>query len=182
MRGEDRRDHLLDEAARLLVGQGPAAMSMERLAEAAGVSKALPYKHFDNVEDVLVALYRRETSALGQAIWRALSRAGPGDDLVRISVRTYFDQLTARGPVLSALSPPGASVPALADPGRAGVRFSVEVLQRFHGLDRARAKTVGGMVQGAIVGAADTWLLRAARRRDLEDALVAMIRTAIAAP
>lgn len=94
-------------------------------------------------------------------------------------MRTYFDELNARGPVLSALSVPGASVPALADPDRAGVRFSVEVLQRFHGLDRARAKTVNGMVQGAIVGAADTWLLRAARRRDLEDALVAMIRTAI---
>ena len=179
MRSEDRREHLLDEAADLVVGQGLAAMSMERLAEAAGVSKALPYKHFDNVEDVLVALYRRETTALGRAVWRALSTAGPGEDLVRISVRTYFDELTGRGPVLNALSAPGASVPALADPGGAGVRFSVEVLQRFHGLDRARAKTVGGMVQGAIVGAADTWLLRAARRRDLEDALVAMIRTAI---
>jgi hypothetical protein len=35
------------------------------------------------------------------------------------------------------------------------------------------------MVQGAIAGAADTWLRRAARRRDLEAALTAMIRTAI---
>ena len=179
MRGADRRDHLLDEAARLLVEHGAASLTMERLAESAGVSKALPYKHFDNVQHVLVALYRRETSALGRAIWRALSAAGPEDDLVRISVRTYFDELAARGPVLTALSPPGAAVPASADPGGAGVRFSVEVLQRFHGLDRSRAEVVGGMVQGAIVGAANTWLRRAARRRDLEDALVAMIRTAI---
>jgi AcrR family transcriptional regulator len=116
---------------------------MERLAESAGVSKALPYKHFDNVQHVLVALYRRETSALGRAIWRALSAAGPEDDLVRISVRTYFDELAARGPVLTALSPPGAAVPASADPGGAGVRFSVEVLQRFHGLDRSRAEGRG---------------------------------------
>lgn len=179
MRGEDRRDHLLDEAAHLLVEHGATALTMERLAESAGVSKALPYKHFDNVQDVLVVLYRRETSALGRAIWRALSAAGPDDDLVRISVRTYFDELDARGPTLAALSPPGAAVPALADPDGAGVRFSVEVLQRFHGLDRARAKVVGGMIQGAIAGAADTWLRRAARRRDLEDTLVAMVRTAI---
>ena len=179
MRGEHRRDHLLDEAARVLVEHGGAALTMERLAESAGVSKALPYKHFDNVQHVLVTLYQRETSALGRAIWRALAAAGPDDDLVRISVRTYFDELATRGRVLAALSPPGAAVRALADPDGAGVRFSVEVLQRFHGLDRARAKVVAGMVQGAIAGAADTWLRRAARRRDLEDALAAMLRTAI---
>ena len=34
---------------------------MERLAAEAGVSKALPYKHFDNSEQVLAELYRRET-------------------------------------------------------------------------------------------------------------------------
>lgn len=181
MRSEDRRDQLLDEAARLLVEHGGAVLTMERLAESAGVSKALPYRHFDNVQHVLVALYQRETSGIGRAIWRALSAAGPDDDLVRISVHTYFDELNARGQVLAALSPPGAAVPALADPDGAGVRFSVEVLQRFHGLDRARSKVVGGMVQGAIAGAAATWLRRAARRRDLEDTLVAMIRTAITA-
>ncbi len=70
-------------------------------------------------------------------------------------------------------------MPALADPDQEGVRFSTAVLVRYHGLDRARAKVVGGMVQGAIVGAADTWMRRGARRRDLEDALVAMIRTAV---
>ena len=56
MRAEDRRDHLLDEAAAILVAHGAAVLTMERLAESAGVSKALPYKHFDNVQHVLVAL------------------------------------------------------------------------------------------------------------------------------
>src|SRR3954467_8434261 len=82
MRGDDRRHQLLDAAAQIIVDHGASAMSMERLASEAGVSKALPYKHFDNSEAVLAALYRRETAALGRSVWRALSEAGPDDDLI----------------------------------------------------------------------------------------------------
>ena len=175
LRGDDRYRQLLDAAAALIVKQGAAAMSMERLAVQAGVSKALPYKHFDNSEDVLAALYRRETTALGRAVWQALSEADDGDDSIRIGVRAYFDEVTRRGPVLAALSRPGSTIASVADPGQAGVVFEVEVLTRFHGLERARAKAVAGMVQGAVVGAAATWLAGHATRAALEDDLVAMI-------
>lgn len=175
MRADDRRRQLLDAAARLIVEHGAAAMSMERLAAEAGVSKALPYKHFDNSESVLAALYRRETESLGRAVWGALHDAPPHTDLVRLSIRVYFDEVTHRGPVLAALSRPGSTIAAVADPGQAGVIFEVEVFNRFHGLDRDRAKAVAGMVQGAVVGATATWLAGHGSRADLEDDLVAMI-------
>ena len=153
MRADDRRRQLLDAAAQILVEDGAAAMSMERLAARAGVSKALPYKHFANSEAVLAHLYRRETEALGRAVWHALSEAGPDDDLIRLAIRVYFDEVSRRGPVLAALSRPGSTIPSDADPSQAGVVFEVEVFDRFHGLDRERAKAVAGMVQGAVVGA-----------------------------
>jgi AcrR family transcriptional regulator len=179
MRGDERRRQLLDAAAQILVQHGLAAMSMERLAAEAGVSKALPYKHFDNSEDVLAELYRRETGALGRSVWRALTEAAPGEDLIRLSIGVYFDEVGRRGPVLAALSAPGSTVPAAADPSQAGVMFEVEVFSRFHGLDRDRAKVVAGMIQGAIVGATGTWLAGRGTRQELEDALVVMIASLI---
>lgn len=179
MRGDDRRRQLLDAAAALIVAHGASAMSMERLAAEAGVSKALPYKHFDNSEGVLAELYRRETAALGRSVWRALSEAEPGDDLIRLSIRVYFDEVSQRGPVLAALSGPGSTVASVADPGQAGVTFEVEVFSTFHGLPRQRAKQVAGMIQGAVVGATGTWLAGHGSRQQLEDDLVAMIRSLV---
>ena len=175
MRGDDRRQQLIDAAAQIVVGHGAAAMSMERLAAEAGVSKALPYKHFDNSDAVLAALYRRETEALGAAVWQALHGAAPDDDPVRLAVRVYFDEVSKRGPVLAALSHPGSTIASVADPGQAGVKFEVEVFHRYYGVDRKRAKAVAGMVQGAVVGATGTWLARHGTRAQLEDDLVTMI-------
>jgi AcrR family transcriptional regulator len=182
MRGDDRRAQLLDTAAAIVVDQGAGALTMERLAAATGVSKALPYKHFANGDEVLAELYRRETMALGRAVWRALRDAPPDADLVRVGIHTYFDEVVARGPVLAALSRPGSTIAAAADPGAAGVVFEVEVLHRFHRVPRTRAKQIAGIVQGAVVGAANTLHAGHSIRARLEDDLVAAITTLIAPP
>jgi AcrR family transcriptional regulator len=180
MRADDRRVQLLDGAAEIVVEHGAGALTMERLASATGVSKALPYKHFANSDEVLAELYRRETVALGRAVWRALRDAPPDSDLVRVGVHTYFDEMVARGPVLAALSRPGSTIAATADPGAAGVIFEVEVLHRFHGVPRTRAKQIAGIVQGAVVGAANTLHAGYSTRARLEDDLVATITTLVA--
>jgi AcrR family transcriptional regulator len=179
LRADDRREQLLDAAAAVIVAHGTAAMSMERLAAEAGVSKALPYKHFPNSDAVLAALYRRETEALGVAVWRALRSASADADLPRLAIGVYLDEVQARRPVLAALSRPGSTIAAVADPDQAGVIFEVEVFHRFFGVDRRRAKAVAGMVQGAIVGAVGTWLAGHARRATLEADLVAVITTLV---
>ena len=183
MRAPDRREQLLDEVARLVVSDGGVgAVTMERLAERAGVSKALPYRHFADADAALVALYRRETSALGAAVVTALEAAPPGADLVRVSVRAYFDALLPRRDVLRALSSPGRAVPAVADPDDVATRFAVSLLRTYHGLDGDRAKAVAGMVQGAMVGAAATVLADAAPRASVEDALAGMLHAVLAPP
>lgn len=179
MRAPDRRRQLLDEVARLAVSEGVGAVTMERLAERSGVSKALPYRHFADADAALVALYQRETAALGIAVVRALDAAPTGADLVRVSVAAYFDALLPRRDLLRALSSSGRGVPALADPDDAATRFAVSLLRRYHGLDDERSRAVAGMVQGAIVGAASTVLAGAAPRAIVEDALAEMIRAAL---
>src|SRR3546814_18761715 len=115
------------------------------------------------------------TEALGVAVWRALGAAAPDADLPRLAIGVYLDEVHARGPVLAALSRPGSTIAAVADPGQAGVIFEVEVLHRFFGVDRPRAKAVAGLAQGAIAGAVGTWLEGHGDREGLEADLVAVI-------
>lgn len=51
-----RRDHLLDVAGRVVREGGWTALSMQRLAVSAGVSRQLVYEHFASVDDLYVAL------------------------------------------------------------------------------------------------------------------------------
>jgi AcrR family transcriptional regulator len=152
---------------------------MERLAERAGVSKAVPYRHFDDADAVLVALYRRETGRLGVAVVEALRAAPAGADPVLVGVRAYLDALVPRRALVSVLSSPGRAVPGVADPDDVATRFTAGVLRDFHGLDRERARVVAGMVQGAIAGAAGTFVAGIASRHDVEDALVTMLRAVL---
>ncbi|MCB0999524.1 MAG: TetR/AcrR family transcriptional regulator [Acidimicrobiales bacterium] len=175
LRSDDRRHQLLDTAATLVVAHGAASLSMERLAAAAGVSKALPYKHYDNIDAVLVDLYRREVRALGTAVWDAMRATPARHDLTRVAIRTYFDQLALRRDVLAALTGPGSTIGASAGTDRVGVAFEADVLVEFAGLDRRRADEVAGIVQGAIVGAASAWSSGRGRRQRLEDDLVWLI-------
>jgi AcrR family transcriptional regulator len=64
----DRREALLD-AALALVGEGDLDhVSVESVADRAGVSRPLVYKHFRNRTEILTALYRREGERLHEEL------------------------------------------------------------------------------------------------------------------
>lgn len=172
-----RRHQLLDVAAEKLVEHGLAVMSMERIAEWAGVSKALPYAHFDNVEALLVALYQREAVAVGREVVAALDAADDDDDIVAVRVSAWFDAIVNRADVIRALTAPGSTIPAAADPEGEGSRFSAGLLYRYHRVPKGRAMAVSGILQGALFGATTTWVHGLADREVLEEALIAMIRS-----
>ncbi|HET9560157.1 MAG TPA: helix-turn-helix domain-containing protein, partial [Actinomycetota bacterium] len=56
----ERRELLLDAAAALVRAGDAGSVSMEAVAEEAGVSRPLVYKHFANRDELLGELYRRE--------------------------------------------------------------------------------------------------------------------------
>ena len=60
----DRRDALLDAAVALVTSGDVSAVSMEAVAEHAGVSRPLVYKHFANRGELLAAVYKRESALL----------------------------------------------------------------------------------------------------------------------
>ncbi len=183
LRKEDRREQLLDAAERLLVERGPAAMTMERLAEYAGVSKALPYSHFDNSDQVLVAVHQRVTTELGQRIVDALDASSPDDDRAALVVRVYFDAVKALGPILAVVSSPGSRVVELAEAasrGSRGVPFVGRVLHRYLDVDRERAEAAAPILLSALTGAVRAWGAGQAPRSRLEPLCVAVAHTLVA--
>ena len=71
-----RREVLLDVAKALNDEGGPANVTMGSVAERAEVTRALVYRHFANREEILGALYHRETVALDRLL-RGLVLAAP---------------------------------------------------------------------------------------------------------
>src|SRR5882724_8056051 len=99
---DQRREHLLDVAAKLLTEHGFESVTMEAIKERAGVSRGLAYTHFDNAEELVFALYEREMTEL-EARLDALALTGSFDDRVRLATRAYFEFVADRGGLLATL-------------------------------------------------------------------------------
>jgi AcrR family transcriptional regulator len=75
-----RRGQLIDAAARLMERDGFHSVSMQALADEAGVSVGLIYKYFGNKEDLLLAVIVNVLDAFAERVPAAI--AGAGDDPV----------------------------------------------------------------------------------------------------
>jgi AcrR family transcriptional regulator len=61
MAAEARREHLLDAAKDLVAEHGFHGVSVEAVARAAGITRPIVYRHFDDLAALLDALVERET-------------------------------------------------------------------------------------------------------------------------
>lgn len=180
LRREDRREQILDAAANLLVAQGAAGVTMERLAEWAGVSKALPYSHFENSDAVLVALYERVVGELGRRILTALETADPETDRVALLVEVYLDAVRDIGPILGAVTAPGSRPSELADDDqRLGVRFLGDLLTTHFDVVAKQARVAAPILLSAATGAVSAWREGDGSRQDVEAITVAVFRAAL---
>lgn len=68
MSAEARRDDLMNIALDMLRETGMEAVTIGSVAELAGVTRTLVYKHFTNRQDLIKAVYQREAAKLHDAI------------------------------------------------------------------------------------------------------------------
>ena len=99
----DRREQLLDVAAQILLDKGFRALSMEAVAERAGVSKGLGYAYYKNADDLAIALYDREVGEVYRRVEEAVERADSFEARIRASIRAYLDAGRERGAVIAIL-------------------------------------------------------------------------------
>ena len=103
---DERREHLLDVTAELMLADGFEAVTMEAVKDRAGVSRGLAYTHFENAEELVFALYEREMTELERrldALATSISAGKTFDERVRLATRTYFGFVVDRGGLLATL-------------------------------------------------------------------------------
>jgi AcrR family transcriptional regulator len=90
---EDRREQLLDVATQVIVERGFGGVSVDSVARRAGITRAVIYQHFTDVQALLEAVVKREMSrALAQVSETALGDLSGGDprELMLDSLRLYL--------------------------------------------------------------------------------------------
>ena len=85
------RTRICDATARLFVDEGPAAVTMRRLATALGCGTMTLYRYFDNKEEIITAVRTRGMHALSQALENALDTEGDGRTRSRNVRDAYID-------------------------------------------------------------------------------------------
>lgn len=102
-----RREVLLEAAAALLVDGPVDLVTMESVAERAGVSRPLVYKHFASRDELLGALYKREATELHVRIARQVAAASTLEEMFRALVRAALRASSERGPLFARLRSAG---------------------------------------------------------------------------
>lgn len=175
-----RREQLLDSAAILLVEHGLPHFTMEALATAAGVSKALPYQHFDNATEAIAALYEREIGHVAAAIADATAATTGAQQTLAAAVHAYFDVVDRRGPVLTHLAGTGSPIPTMlfgSFPPPAG--FLVELIRTAYGCERRTANVAASIVASIAVAASDSVARGDGTRDELEQIATQAVVAAI---
>lgn len=98
-----RKTQILDEAARVILEEGLSAVSMDRLARATQVSKALVYNYFQSRETLLAHLLHREQADLDSRGLEKILEAKSFEELIRQTTRLYLEHTSERGALMQAL-------------------------------------------------------------------------------
>ena len=160
----DRRDALIDAAAELVAANDVEAVSMEAVAERAGVSRPLVYKHFGNRSELLAAVYRRESALLHAELTADVSAAKTLEDTFRALIHGALRAQSTRGATFAALRAAGLRTRERRDEqrrrDRTTLRFFASQAVREFDLDRAQARAAVAILLGAIDAALAQWRAR----------------------
>jgi AcrR family transcriptional regulator len=154
---------------------------MEAVAERAGVSRPLVYKHFANRNEMLGALYQREAAQLHTEMAAQVMAAETLEDMFRALVRSALEARANRGAAFSALRAAGVRDRRRRDEQRRRDRTTLQYFatraQRDFQLDERRAKAGVAILLGAVETVLAQWRVRPTREHAavLEDTYVALV-------
>lgn len=151
---EARRNQLLDCARDIILNQGLSTLTMEILAQEAGVSNPLIYKYFDTRLQVLQELLIREHGVFRDTVIENLSEASGYRDAVRTYVETNFHQFSG-GDVLSILFNQPDVRKGLAEKGPREAPRLIKELAKEYNISTKLAEKLVVLASGASLSAAE---------------------------
>ena len=96
MSGPARRAQILDAAGRVFADAGFEAASIDRIADAAGISPPVIYDHFGSKQELFVAVMEEASDELTARGAATMAIAAPLEMRVRASVEGFFDYVEER--------------------------------------------------------------------------------------
>ena len=85
------RARICTAAAKLFVEEGPAAITMRRLASELGCGTMTPYRYYDSKEEIITAVRTRGLNQMAEALENALDTPGDGRTRRRNGRDAYID-------------------------------------------------------------------------------------------
>jgi AcrR family transcriptional regulator len=181
----DRREALLDAALALVAAGDVDGVSIESVADRAGVSRPLVYKHFANRTDILTAVYLREAAQLHADLSADVQSSTTTEDKYRALFRGSMRAAQERGQIFdglrSAAGMNGELRRVQRDRDRATVTYySRHLVDELH-VSQEDAEMVTAMLLGAIAPALVLWHARPSEQyaADLEDAYMCLVTGAL---
>jgi AcrR family transcriptional regulator len=164
----ERRDALLDVAASLVAAGDVDEVSIEAVAERAGVSRPLVYKHFANRSELLGVLYQRESAHLHAEMSAEVTAADTLEDMFRALVRGAIRAQGDRAATFAALRAARVHHRDRREEQRRRDRttlryFTTRAARQFQ-LDERQARTGVAIMLGAVETVLAQW-----RRRPTSD-------------
>jgi len=181
----DRRETLLDTATEIVAAGDLDALSMETVAQRAGVSRPLVYKHFANKGELLAAVYRREAAAFDAEIVAAVEEAKSLEDMLRAMLRAIFRGAGSRGDTFTVLQrASGRDATVRAEQrarDRRSVRFFARVAATEFGMGIREARAAMSVLLSGIDAVVAQWRAHKgpAQERYLEDMYVGLVLGAL---
>jgi AcrR family transcriptional regulator len=93
---EDRRAAILDAALEVFSRRGYNGASIDEIATAAGISKALIYEHFPSKKDLHVSLLERHVQEIFVRLAQTADTKDPGEVRLRNGVNAFFEWAETR--------------------------------------------------------------------------------------
>jgi TetR/AcrR family transcriptional regulator, fatty acid biosynthesis regulator len=169
----ERREHLLDVAAGLILDKGIEAVTMEGVAAAAGVSKGLGYAYFDNSSTLLRALLEREVGKLNERIVAAYRTADDFESRLRATIHAWFDHVEENGVLmgrlLEATRNDGPHVEARNAYNRFNEKWWADLAERELGVPNARGQIATAIILSGLQGVVRRWTECRDSREELEE-------------
>jgi AcrR family transcriptional regulator len=162
LKGHERREQLLTVSIELAEAEGLNALTMERVASRADISKPVLYSHFKNRGDLLLAILTQYWEDIDSRVRARLEAAVTPLDQVDALIEGYFDAVAEAGPVLHQLLVDTSQEPEVERARRArheaAERAWSSVYKKNWKLDAEVAEVLAALLRGALESAASYWL------------------------
>ncbi|MEZ5568958.1 MAG: TetR/AcrR family transcriptional regulator [Halioglobus sp.] len=99
----DMRDRIINASAAVYAEHGYHGSSVERILQAAGISRPTFYRYFSDRYDAIDAVISDVNTQLLHSILQAINQATSLDDLLEAAVDAYFDWGRNHGPLVGSI-------------------------------------------------------------------------------